>query len=997
MPTPLDDQRKEILAACMDAWERGDQADVDRACREWPDLAPEIRAAAQVMAELQAARGEPPAAAAGRVPEVVGRYRILGELGRGGMGVVYRAHDPVLDREVALKVQPGLNGSPRAAERFRREARVLAQMRHPHIVGIHDIGETVEGLQYFAMDLVEGKSLRQILSVAVVTNLRALRAEHLLPESHGATNTDKGSYLEAAARLLIKVADALQHSHQEGITHRDIKPSNLLVDCAGEPHLVDFGIAREKDAVATSPDTLAAAGTPEYMAPEQITENGTIGPWTDVYALGVVLYELITQQRPFAAATNQQVLRRILEFEPRSPRKLNPMVSRDLETICLAALEKDPRRRYASPRAFGEDLTRLLATQPIRARSPGLIARLVKFLRRNPWPTALAGAAIVAATGGVIGQQVRASWNRDLAQRHIALAHEQVMGLSLGPEPALSSAVEHLRKANALDPDQPGRELIEAIERIQLAREVEAQADLELDHCRELRRNGGSSKEIEERTRRVLVQLNELALKAPDAEALDRNFPRVLQERSLVMRPGPDSMDAEARAFDAQAEAAGKGTIALIGLPDGARVHLFHYQECTRRGPVRLVPMPFHFSEPVAQGELQPGDRALVVERVAADGPAAGEGIRAGDLILESSGRLPTFDSLIRPPAGGLDLRILSDGRLRAVTLRDDRASGIQAVATGYPLPCSPSNRMVGPPVRVAVLPGSYLVLLRSDRREDLRLPLQLKRAGERVTLRADCQPEGNGPRGFVFIAPGDFSAGGGGTQRPEESRWLDEYWIGREEVACLDYLEFLQDPRTRADIERSIKNVQWIRVPRVRCEIPGIHRPLWKARPDGTYELDRDPHLPVSSISCEDCEAYCRWLTDRAAERNEPWLFRLPTEDEWEKAARSVDGRAFPWGATFDRSLCWLTCPVPANRPVGQPSGSRPLDDESPFGVRDMAGGVLEWCAGTYLGTPQRPWRSGVWGNTDADSSRCASSHGGLPRRIGENDGFRLVAVRRK
>ncbi|MEO6594376.1 MAG: serine/threonine-protein kinase, partial [Planctomycetota bacterium] len=518
MPVP-DGQRQEILAACMDALERGDQAAVERACREWPDLAPEIHAAAKVMAVLHGARGEPPAAAAARVPEAVGRFRILGELGRGGMGVVYRAHDPALDREVALKVQPGLAASPRAAERFRREARLLAQIRHPHIVAIHDVGETAEGLPYFAMDLVEGKPLGQILSAAAATKLRALRAEHLLPEPPGATNASRGPYLEAAVRLVAKVADGLHHAHQEGITHRDVKPSNILVDREGEPHLVDFGIAREHaNPVATSPDTHTGAGTPSYMAPEQIAEDGTIGPWTDVYALGVTLYELITLQRPFAAATNPHVLRRILESEPRSPSKLNPQVTADLETICLTALAKDPRRRYGSARAFADDLARLLAMRPILARPPGLVERAVKFVRRNPWPTAVASVTILAATGGVIARGVLANWDRIRARRHIELANELVMGGA-----PLENVIDNLERANALLPEEePGRELIAAIKGNRFAHEVEEIANAELRRCSELRGAGGGGEEIVQRTGRVLRALNELALQAPDAEALNR-------------------------------------------------------------------------------------------------------------------------------------------------------------------------------------------------------------------------------------------------------------------------------------------------------------------------------------------------------------------------------------------------------------------------------------------------------------------------------------------
>lgn len=1003
MPPPLDDQQEAILAATMDALERGDPAAVDRACRDWPELAAQVRAAACVMAEIQAARATPSATVATlRAPETIGRFRVVGLLGQGGMGIVFRAHDPTLDREVALKVQPaGLAASPKSAERFRREARVLAQIRHPHIVAIHDVGETEQGLPYFAMDLVEGKTLAQVLEDATTTGLHALRGEHLRAGSPGEV-ADPVSYLDAAARFLAKVADALQHAHQAGITHRDVKPSNLMVDHAGEPHLVDFGIARDVDnPAATSPETFAGAGTPAYMAPEQVNEAGAIGPWTDVYALGVVLYELITLQRPFVGTTSQQVLRRILEVEPVSPRRLNRRVSRDLETICLTALQKDPRRRYVSARAFGDDLTSLQARRPIRARPPGRGDRLVRFVRRNPWPMAVAGVALVAATAGVLGQGLRARIDRAQAQAHVELAQQLMIGEVVGPGSAFEAAIAHLQLANELVPAEGlGRELMEDIARARTARTVDDLAAAELQRCRDLRRTGGDSREIDERTRRVLRSLNELALLAADSEILDLRFPEVWAERRLLARSRVPELDAAEQAFDAAARAVGKGTLALLGTPAGARVHLFRYEAGQKGTAVRDVPLPF--PESSASTALQPSDSAFVVERVTPGAPAALAGITTGDILLESGGT-PLCDEVFdqRLPDHGLEMRVLTDETLRTVTLRGDSSPGVTAVATAYPLVCGSANAIgTLPHCRVALPPGSYLILVRSAQHEDLRLPIHLE-APTRISLRADLHPQETSPRGFVYVAAGEFVAGGGGTSRPAQRRWLDGYWIGRNEVSSQDYLEFLRDPRTRADIERARKNGRWIRIPRARgwgdSELRVIDRLLWHLRADGSYATDRDLRLPISGISCQDCEEYCRWLTARASARNEPWLFRLPTEDEWEKAARGVDGRDFPWGSRFDPSLCWITNPLRARGSTGPaPIVSRPLDDESPFGVRDAAGGVLEWCAGKYLGTPMRPWRSGAWGNADPAFSRCAASNGGLAWRVDEKDGLRIVAMRR-
>ena len=921
---PLDDRQKEILAACMDACERGDQASVERTCREWPELADDIQAAARVMSSIQAARGEPAVVAMPAMPTVIGRFRILGELGRGGMGVVYRALDPSLDREVAVKVQPG-PATERSVERFRREARVLAQLRHPNIVSVHDVGETATSSPYFAMDLVKGWSLRQLLAAAAGRAPDALQASDLLPAGARVPGRGEDNYLDAALRLVIKIAGALQHAHEEGITHRDIKPSNLLVDEAGEPHLVDFGIARGHESpVAGNADTFAGAGTPEYMAPEQIDGDGATGPWTDIYALGVILYELITLQRPFGGVTSQLVQRRILEAEPRRPKWLNPRIPRNLETVCLTAMEKDPSRRYASARAFAEDLTSVLAGRPIRARPPSRLVRVQQFVRRNPWPTALAAAAVCAAIAGGIGRGVLVEWNRERARCLIEQAHRELMDPRSTERSRFAMAIDLLRRADALMPiEQPGRELIDAIERDALAKQAGS-----LLHG-ELGPGGGDASAIAARTRRALDCIDELAHRVPDAELLGRMRATVLAERALVMRPDAGAASPTEREFDRRAGRDGNGTLSLACTVENATAFLFRYE---RSGDVaeRLVPAP-----------------------VQLPGRADVQGVP-------------------REPAEA-------------------------ARATAYPLACSPGNRIEALPASLPLRPGSYLLLVQCLAHEDLRLPFALQQAGERIALRAELLPVGTSPPGFVRVPAGDCWLGGDGGEQPKQQRWLDDYWIGRDEVTCHEYLEFLRDERTRADIERARQSVRWILVPRQRCAIPGVHKPLWNPLPDGGYALDREPALPVSSISCEDGDAYCRWRTEQAAERGEPWLFRMPTEDEWEKAARGVDGRLFPWGNGFDARLCWNVSPFQADRSFGRLASPPPLGDESPFGVRHMVGGVLEWCSGQYLGTPQRPWRGGSWENISSALCRCGARNGGMPWRMDIKDGLRVAAVRRR
>ena len=303
--------------------------------------------------------------------ERLGDYELLERIARGGMGIVYRARQISLRREVAVKVllDPAF-ASPEELGRFRAEAAAAAALHHPHIVAIHEIGEA-DGRCFFSMDLVAGKDLAE------------LTREGLLPP------------IEAAA-LVLKVADAIHYCHERGIVHRDLKPSNVLVDAQGEPHVTDFGLAKRmlapqpaggssgnrEDAPLTV--TGQVVGTPGYMSPEQAAASRDVGPLSDIYSLGALLYFLLTGRAPFVGPTAAAILRQVEEQEPPAPRLLNPALPRDLETICLKCLAKEASRRYATAGELAADLGRFLGHEPIRARPTTGRERAVRWARRNP-------------------------------------------------------------------------------------------------------------------------------------------------------------------------------------------------------------------------------------------------------------------------------------------------------------------------------------------------------------------------------------------------------------------------------------------------------------------------------------------------------------------------------------------------------------------------------------------------------------------------------------
>lgn len=304
--------------------------------------------------------GKPPRPIGPPPPRDFGKYELLGEIGRGGMGVVYRARHKELDRVVAIKMILASHlATPEQVDRFYHEARAAAKVTHPQIVGIHDVGQT-HGQHYFAMDFVSGPSLAQLVAAGPIDPTQA-------------------------ARLVFAVARAVSHLHDQGIVHRDLKPSNVLLDEEGRPRVTDFGLAKMLQADGRMTRTGAIVGTPGYMAPEQAAgRGGEVGPLSDVYALGAILYELLTGRPPFQGETPLDTLVQVLEGEPPRPSRLRPEIPRALELVCLKCLERSPYGRYPSAVALAEDLDHFLRGEQVEARRRGLWQHLRRWARSQP-------------------------------------------------------------------------------------------------------------------------------------------------------------------------------------------------------------------------------------------------------------------------------------------------------------------------------------------------------------------------------------------------------------------------------------------------------------------------------------------------------------------------------------------------------------------------------------------------------------------------------------
>ncbi|MHC1763568.1 MAG: protein kinase [Verrucomicrobiia bacterium] len=365
-----------------------------------------------------------------------GDYELLEEVAHGGMGVVYRAQQVSLNRIVAVKMLLfGQFAGKAAFDRFRAEAETTARLQHPNIVAIHEIGQA-DGQPYFSMDYVAGRNLSDIVK------------DHPLPG-------------QQAARYLREIAQAVHYAHTQGVLHRDLKPANILIDQSDEPRVTDFGLARRLAGDSEFTLTGQVIGSPNFMPPEQgAGKHAKAGPEIDVYGLGAVLYYLLTARPPFAAETFEATLEQVLHVQPVAPRQLNPSVPRDLETICLKCLQKEPKRRYGSAAQVGDEMDRFLNGEPIRARPLGAAAKSWRWCRRNPRVALATAAALLSLVLGLAGvswewriserQRLRAEAESQRVQRHSYVSDMNLVQRSLQ---------EHNlgRAQSLLDRHRPGR------------------------------------------------------------------------------------------------------------------------------------------------------------------------------------------------------------------------------------------------------------------------------------------------------------------------------------------------------------------------------------------------------------------------------------------------------------------------------------------------------------------------------------------------------------
>ena len=1055
-----------------------------------------------------------------------GHYRLLHELGRGAQGVVYLAEDTNLHRKVALKVLLGGRAQLRTVrERFQREAELASKLDHPGICSVHEVGED-GGMPFIAMQYVRGTTLAEMLEAARARSADEDGAEEgqsaPAAEMSSTSLTGKDA-VQDILPLLENAARSLHAAHEAGLVHRDVKPGNIMITPEGQPVLLDFGLARDFEGGGhTITESGSLVGTPAYMAPEQFQDDrDAIDRQTDVYALGVTLYECLTLRRPFESEALSTLYHLILEGTPSNPRRLNPRIPPDLVTVIETAMERDRGRRYATALDFAEDLRRVRAFEPIRAKAAGPVLRARKWARRHPGRAVGIAAALVftiAGAGFLVGQDIAL---RNAVRGYLGKAEELA---SQGDFPGALEAIAHARER---DPESARALALRAsVEKLRDAAELEAQRRSDLDAAASARSEAARKQDAYAEARGALLALEDevrrergpafssyaplavrgaFARKEKELERQRLAAERLLQEsREALERAArlearwgetPETRAAfasyflgrwreavetgdSARAalfrsavvrYDPQgkheAELQGLGRLSLVVEPADASLHLFRYESHERVRPgnpiPRLVPVPTRGIGRSREGpwleDFYPGDACLLIHQVEAGSPAEAAGLRRGDLILRVNGqpagdglfllstvglegsleaeghtlaRIDTlngvaiegrFDWAMAPrgddrdrlrlvgaaeelacdraslavarpedvardgaPSGEFHLLCLRDGEALNLQIPSGERPGIHAEPTAYPLICSDENRIRAGST-VSVDPGSYLVLARREGFEDQRYPVVVPRQ-EGVHATLELLGSGQAPPGFVYVPPGTFLYGGDADAVepvPEEEVALPGFFIGRREVTNEEWFAFVNDPE-------------------IQDRIAASEQPLYLPREIGAGVMPRQnlggPGAPVMGVSWNDVRDYLGWRNARAEAAGEPWIYDLPTQQEWEKAARGVDGRAFPWGDRFDFSVVVGLYRKPRHL-YDAPSGFEPRD-ESPYGILDAGGHRQEWSRDPYTADPDAPpiyrWRGGCWRFSREQLFRSASRGYGEADYVGGNIGFRLVARQR-
>ncbi len=896
-----------------------------------------------------------------------GKYILDKELGRGGMGAVFSTVDQDVRRKVAMKVMlPNTSTSPGHIKRFLEEAQITGQLEHPNIVPVHEVGINAESNIYFTMKMVRGENLDDILDRI----------------AQGKGDYQQKYSLGVLLQIFMKVCDAIGYAHAKGVLHRDLKPENLMIGGFGEVLVMDWGLAkvlgREDINSAGKGGAIEQAsayhtmegqvmGTPAYMSPEQaLGKISELDERSDIFSLGGILYKILTGHAPYRGKNAREALEKARKRQLQSPDLRAPerKIPSELVAICMKAMSREQDERYASAEELKDDIQRYLDGRSVSAKKDSLLVAAKKWVIRNKAASIGIGAAIVCLIIGSLGAaayqqrqkqsliaQLLSQGDRYRAEGKFEQAEEtffSVLGLDMANAAARQGIAEVSGKSLALKNRRIAGEKVKDVEKAAAAVPELDKKIAEMAESVEKTRAG--LKGYEGFDRKKLLWDQERGLLSATVDRL-KTEGRVISSYTQIL--SLDGENKEARAALAKiyyekfrdAEIQRKsGDMAyyrelMLSFDDGA-----YKQLLDKEGGLTLTTSPAAEAYFVFRFVEGP-DRRLVP---APFSPSAYAGATAGG--EESRGIDPQF-----------------------------KAEATASQPFGKLLACREFNR-VGALDNTRLPSGSYVILVQKPGYVETRVPVLIERGEGKKIEAVKLLKDEDVPKGFVYVPRGDFISGGDAEavdSPPRSVKKTPGYLIARHEVTVGDYLKFLN--YMEAERPGSMENY----IPR-KAPDSGFY---WK-KAGSQFQPSFPLEWPVLGIAQVDARMYCKWL---GKAYNDRWEFRLPEEWEWEKAARGVDGRAYPWGNYFDFSFCSMGKSKESDASPGK-VGSYPLD-ASVYGVEDLAGNVSEWTESFRAGDRSNVlYKGSSWSSIESKEARCASRNGTIPEMVSDMRGFRIA-----
>jgi len=964
------------------------------------------------------------------------KYIFDKELGRGGMGAVFATVDQDIRRKVAMKViLPHAQTSVPHIKRFLEEAQVTGQLEHPNIVPVHDIGIDEESQIYFTMQMVRGEDLESIINKI----------------SKGDEQYRQKYSLGTLIQNFMKICEGVGYAHSKGVLHRDIKPENVMVGSFGEVMVMDWGLAKvlgrddiqTKDGSEPSPDTASSyvtmegqvMGTPSYMSPEQaMGKISELDERSDIFSLGGILYKILTGEAPYKGKNAREALEKAKKRMLQAPdlRKPATQVPPELNAICMKAMARDKEDRYPDAMALKNDLQLYLDGKSVSAKKDNLFIRTKKWVIRNKVAAMGIAAAIVCLVIGIIftalyeqkkkqdtivqlltqGDQQRQTGSYEAAEETFF----SVLGLDPGNDQARTGIALVSGKALALKNKRLAKEKIREAQRLFEAGEyikaydayvatftLDPESPEALDGVKVSAVKADKQK-AQQKIKPILAETKGLA---EQSQSLDKQLiglrKKIKQAKSRIK--GYEGFSTKKSLWEEEKLLLSKeiNRLKTEGKIISRYSTVLSYDgenKEARKSLARIYYDKFKEAESLKNSQ----DMAYFKELVLTfdDGHYRDLLTKDGTLTLTTTPRADAF-YLFRYVEGS-DRRMIpapfSAETFFAAKKNDQKGSALQGIDAKFNIAATafkPVEKVLSfkkhnllAEISQLVLPrGSYLIIARKKGYSDTKIPIVIHRGDEKVVKNVLLLKPADIPKGFVYVPGGDFIMGGDPEAPFAEERIpkaVPGFLMSRHEVTAGEYLQFINfmEARLPGSAEKYL--------PR-RATGSGFY---WK-KSGNRYQIAApfSKDWPVLGISWNDARAYCKYLTNRHKDKG--WEFRLPEDWEWEKAARGVDGRYFPWGNYFDYSFCSMASSLKGKREGPSPIGSFPLD-ESAFGVNGMAGNVSEWCK-TFFDKEKnmRINKGSAWSYADKNFARCAGRNGHSPPDVSDSRGFRIAKSLRK